>query len=245
MRRPIIGITMDVGAMQASGTYTGLTVHYAQAAFAEAVEAAGGIPYLIPLNAQAYLSEVIELIDGLILIGGSDVGPIHYQQQPREKLGPIKPERDLTDIALFKAAVAAQIPVLGVCRGMQLLNAVLGGTLHQDLSENPNISIQHDQKSAPNVVTHTIEVASESYWSRLVTDQSYVNSYHHQVIDQLAPSLKATVFSSDQVIEAVESEEEVPLILGVQWHPETLYQDVSDQLAIFQDLIQRANHYRQ
>ena len=245
MRRPIIGITMDVGAMQASGTYTGLTAHYAQAAFAEAVEAASGIPYLIPLNAQAYLSEVIELIDGLILIGGSDVGPIHYQQQPREKLGPIKPERDLTDIALFKAAVAAQIPVLGVCRGMQLLNAVLGGTLHQDLSENPNISIQHDQKSAPNVVTHTIEVESQSYWSRLVTDQSYVNSYHHQVIDQLAPGLKATVFSPDQVIEAVESEEEVPLILGVQWHPETLYQDASDQLAIFQDLIQRANHYRQ
>ena len=78
-----------------------------------------------------------------------------------------------------------------------------------------------------------------------MTDQSYVNSYHHQVIDQLAPGLKATVFSPDQVIEAVESEEEVPLILGVQWHPETLYQDALDQLAIFQDLIQRANHYRQ
>ena len=244
MNKPIIGITADIGYMARTDTYTGLPVHFIQTAFAEAVHEAGGIPLIIPTNASDYIDDIMSLVDGVILTGGSDVSPQYYGQEPRAKLGMTKPDRDKTETEVFKAAIRDQKPVLGVCRGLQLLNAALGGTLYQDLSENEAVTIQHDQLSRPSVTTHTVSVDQNSYIHRLIKDGTYVNSYHHQIIDSLAEDLRSTAYSRDGVIEGVESLEELPLIIGTQWHPETLFKEHPEQVAIFEGLVQRADSYR-
>lgn len=245
MRKPIIGITSDSDFLQRNNKYSGLEIYYSQTVFSDAVFETGGIPYMIPMSAGAYADDILNIIDGLIIIGGHDVSPLNYLQEPREKLGVIKPQRDASDLALFEAAQELRKPILGVCRGHQLVNVALGGSLYQDLSENSEITIQHDQMAKPDQVVHSIKVNPESYMAKLIDENTLVNSVHHQIIDQLAATLKASAWSNDGVIEAFESHEEVPLIIGVQWHPEVLYQDYSQQLGIFEDLINRANFYYQ
>lgn len=239
-QRPIIGITSDSGHLVRNSTYSGLEIYFSQRMFADAIVAVGGLPWIIPMHAQQIAEPLMDELDGLILIGGHDVSPRYYDQEPREKLGVIKPDRDASDVALLQAAIAKDIPVLGICRGLQLMNAALGGTLYQDLSENSDIKIQHDQLASPEQVVHKVIVDQDSYLSHLIEDGAYVNSVHHQVIDELAPSLQACAWSGDGVIEAVVSGEDVPQMVGLQWHPETLYQVEPAQLAFFEDLIRRA-----
>ena len=134
MTKPIIGITSDTSFLERTDEYRGLEINYSQKVFSDAIFQAGGIPYMIPMNAGEYVEDVMSVIDGLILIGGHDVSPLVYKQEPRKKIGTIKPDRDTNDAVLFQGAVEKGIPVLGVCRGLQLINALLGGSLHQDLS---------------------------------------------------------------------------------------------------------------
>ena len=244
MTKPIIGITSDTSFLERTDEYRGLEINYSQKVFSDAIFQAGGIPYMIPMNAGEYVEDVMSVIDGLILIGGHDVSPLVYKQEPRKKIGTIKPDRDTNDAVLFQGAVEKGIPVLGVCRGLQLINALLGGSLHQDLSEYEGISIQHDQKAKPEYMTHSISVDQDSYTSRLVDDQSLVNSIHHQIVNELAPGLKASVWSQDKVIEAFESTEDIPLIIGVQWHPEVLFERDPAHLRAFSDLVQRAENFK-
>lgn len=240
MTKPVIGITSDTNFLERTDEYMGLEINFSQKVFSDAIFEAGGIPYMIPMNAGEYADDIMSVIDGLIIIGGHDVSPLVYQQEPRKKIGTIKPDRDTNDTQLFRKAIDNGIPVLGVCRGLQLINAVLGGTLYQDLSEYDGISIQHNQQAKPEYVTHSINVDQDSYISRLVDDKSLINSVHHQMVDELAPSLKATAWSQDQVIEAFESKEETPLIIGVQWHPEVLFASDRSHLRPFTDLVNRA-----
>lgn len=240
MTKPVIGITSDTNFLERTDEYMGLEINFSQKVFSDAIFEAGGIPYMIPMNAGEYADDIMSVIDGLIIIGGHDVSPLVYQQEPRKKIGTIKPDRDTNDTQLFRKAIDNGIPVLGVCRGLQLINAVLGGTLYQDLSEYDGISIQHNQKAKPEYVTHSINVDQDSYISRLVDDMSLINSVHHQMVDELAPSLKASAWSQDQVIEAFESKEETPLIIGVQWHPEVLFASDRSHLRPFADLVNRA-----
>lgn len=244
MTKPIIGITSDTSFLERTDEYRGLEINYSQKVFSDAIFQAGGIPYMIPMNAGEYVEDVMSVIDGLILIGGHDVSPLVYKQEPRKKIGTIKPNRDTNDAVLFQGAVEKGIPVLGVCRGLQLINALLGGSLHQDLSEYEGISIQHDQKAKPEYMTHSISVDQDSYTSRLVDDQSLVNSIHHQIVNELAPGLKASAWSQDKVIEAFESTEDIPLIIGVQWHPEVLFERDPAHLRAFSDLVQRAENFK-
>lgn len=240
MKKPIIGITSDTNFLERTDEYMGLEINFSQKVFSDAIFEAGGIPYMIPMNAGAYVEDIMGVIDGLIIIGGHDVSPLVYNQEPREKIGTIKPTRDEHDTQLFHGALSKGIPILGVCRGLQLINALMGGTLYQDLSEYKGISIQHDQKAKPEYVTHSISVDPDSYTANLVDNNTLVNSVHHQMVNDLAPNLKATAWSQDDVIEAFESTEEVPLIIGVQWHPEVLFAKDKEHLRPFTDLIERA-----
>ena len=244
MKKPVIGITSDTNFLERTDEYTGLEINFSQKVFSDAIFEAGGIPYMIPMNAGTYVEDIMSVIDGLIIIGGHDVSPLVYNQEPRKKIGTIKPTRDEHDTQLFHGAINKGIPVLGVCRGLQLINALMGGTLHQDLSEYEGITIQHDQKAKPEYVTHSIKVDPDSYTAGLVDNNTLVNSVHHQMVNKLAPSLKATAWSQDDVIEAFESTEEIPVIIGVQWHPEVLFAKDSEHLRPFTDLVERATKLR-
>lgn len=240
MKKPIIGISGSIFE-EPSGMFPGYKKAYVNHDYVSSVIKNGGVPILIPLTDDENLIESqINLIDGLILSGGHDVSPKFYNEEPLQKLGEIMPERDTFDFNLIKFAKAKNIPILGICRGYQILNVYHGGSLHQDLSYDKNCYVKHWQAHSPKLVTHTVNTVSGTKLSKLFDKEEFqVNSFHHQIIKDVAPSLIVSAISKDGVVEALESED-YPFLLGVQWHPEMLHESVEEMNVLFSSLIKEA-----
>jgi putative glutamine amidotransferase len=195
----------------------------------QAVVAAGGVPVLLPP-----IAEVIELalprLDGVILAGGPDIEPSRYGAEPLESTGAPRVERDAAELALLGTVLAAGRPLLGICRGLQLLNVARGGTLHQHL---PDVLDSDEHAPAPAVYGHhdVTVTAGSLLASALGRSEAEVPTYHHQGIDRLGAGLTVSAVASDGTIEAIE-DESLPFCLAVQWHPE-----VGDDLSLFQALV--------
>ena len=247
--KPVIGIT---------GNYGELTCKLAEGYY-KSVERAGGVPVIIPpLNDTDVIINTLEHLDGLILSGGADYDPHYAGEEPCPLLGTINEERDLPELFITQLAYNRQLPILGICRGIQTLAMALGGHVCQDISLSPNPSpkregsINHSQEEERNVATHTVTVEKNSLLSRIYKKEQQcsmfnvqrsmlsVNSFHHQAVDETGPRFRVIARSDDGIIEAMESTE-YKSILGVQWHPECL----DDGLPIFQWLIGEARQYRQ
>jgi putative glutamine amidotransferase len=202
--------------------------------YPEAIERAGGIPVIVPLLRPDAIDTLLERVDGVCLPGGPDLQPSTYGEQPHPQLGPIEPRVDAVELQLVRAADRRKLPVLGICRGMQVLNVARGGTLHQHLPDvvgDPQSPpsgaadhhpIQHRQVEHGSVTTHRVDIAPRSRVRRaLGGPRLEVNSFHHQAVCTLGQDLVATAWAPDGTIEAVEG----PggrLVLGVQWHAEGL-----------------------
>lgn len=236
--KPLIGITTYLIEPEQRTGYGSARQQVAEAAFSESVSRAGGSPLLLPqVTEQAAAYEILEHLDGLILIGGSDVDPALYGQDGQPGLGVIDSPRDQSDVFYLSAACELSLPVLGVCRGMQVMNAYYGGTLYQDLPQEREQTIEHRQASAPYLLAHEVQIDPSSYFYRIIKKETLrVNSFHHQAIKDLAPKFKAVAHSQDGLIEAIEYER----LLGVQWHPEVLAAHEPEQERIFVWLIQQA-----
>jgi putative glutamine amidotransferase len=197
---------------------------------------------LSPLMGPAYAARALDGADGLVLTGGEDMDPAWYQTEPHPKANPPSRERDLFELALFAAARQRGLPILGICRGIQVVNVALGGTLWQDLpSERPG-PVEHYPEAARNQRTHRVRLQPGSLAAGALggTDLS-VNSFHHQAIHDLAPKLVATGWSEDDLIEAVEAAPGQPWLLAVQWHPEEMHAEVrSPDRGLFRALVERA-----
>jgi microsomal dipeptidase-like Zn-dependent dipeptidase/anthranilate/para-aminobenzoate synthase component II len=247
--KPVIGIT---------GNYGELTCKLAEGYY-KSVERAGGVPVIIPpLSDTDVIINTLEHLDGLILSGGADYDPHYAGEEPCPLLGTINEERDLPELFITQLAYNRQLPILGICRGIQTLAMALGGHVCQDISLSPNPSpkregsINHSQEEERNVATHTVTVEKNSLLSRIYKKEQQcsmfnvqrsmlsVNSFHHQAVDETGPRFRVIARSDDGIIEAMESTE-YKSILGVQWHPECL----DDGLPIFQWLIGEARQYRQ
>ena len=235
--KPLIGITTSITSIHNDPRYQPFDATYLPHYLVTAVEKAGGIPIAIPILNIDNLEEITQGLDGLILSGGHDLDPSYYQEEPHPNLGPIFPARDRHEMNLIRQFYPLNKPILGICRGMQLLNIAFGGSLYQDLSQNPSIQIQHCQSSEMEYSTHSINIAEDSFLKSLISDDNRVNSVHHQIIKQLAPSLKAIAWSQDQVIEALEDRDH-PFLLGLQWHPEYTYNYSPASQAIFNCFIE-------
>lgn len=197
------------------------------AAYVQALLAAGGVPLIAsPLIGASLAASALDGCDGLLLTGGEDMEPSWYGASPSPFLERISQERDLFELALFAIARQRELPILGICRGIQLINVALGGTLFQDLpSERPG-SVNHIQTEARDARSHSVRLHPGSRaTAALGTLEATVNSVHHQAIKDLAPGLIATGWSSDGLIEAVENEPGSSWILAVQWHPEEMHAD--------------------
>ena len=191
-------------------------------AYVEAVLKVGGTPVLIPLiTDEAILEEILTKIDGLILSGGGDINSQLFGEELHPSVESYDLERDQYEIALVRHAVERQIPVLGICRGSQLINVAFGGSLIQDIpSQVPESTVNHNQEEAREIPTHSVRVNPESCLYQIThAEQTKVNSFHHQAVKDIAPGFEAIASAGDGVIEAIESTEE-KVILGVQWHPE-------------------------
>jgi putative glutamine amidotransferase len=239
-RRPLIGITPDVSGPNPSVRFE------LKAAYSDAVLKAGGLPLILtylddPGAAEAYLDRIA----GLVVTGGAfDIPPEAYGETPREGLGELKPARTVFETALVRGALERQVPVLGICGGMQLLNVVLGGTLYQDLGRELAGASDHEQKHDRTQPAHPIEVKAGTLLAGMVgKGQLMVNSTHHQAARDPGAEVVVSAVASDGVIEAIE----LPgknFAVGVQWHPELLVGTVPIHLSLYRGLVYRARDLR-
>ena len=250
-RRPVIGIT---------GNYGELTCKLGEGYYKQIV-AAGGVPVIVPPVADAaVLANTLDRIDALLLSGGADINPLYQGEEPQPGLGGINAERDLPELLITRMAYNRQLPILGICRGIQTLATALGGKVIQDIKaesgkwkeKSEKRMVKHSQDADRSEPTHSISISEDSTLYNIYsgnqtsnlkpqTSNLYVNSFHHQAVGEPGPSLRTVATAPDGVIEAVESSEFKP-ILGVQWHPECMGES---GLPIFQWLVAEAKKFQE
>lgn len=197
------------------------------AAYLEAVQAAGAIPVLLPPQlAGEPLDRLVENLDGLVLTGGGDVDPVRYQERPHAKTAGVSARRDRFELIVLRKALEQHLPVLAICRGMQVMNVALGGTLYQHVPDVFGQNVCHQQVEAGrrrDDVTHPVEVRPGTLLANLVGSGAVgVNSIHHQAVHALGQHMVPVARTADGLIEAIEAPSLGDFVLGVQWHPEEL-----------------------
>ena len=225
--RPLIGITANYEGMDATLRY----------AYYNKVVEAGGIPVIIPpVNDRHVLVNTLDRLDALILTGGADINPLWCGEEPSPKLGHINSKRDLPELLITRLAYNRQIPMLGICRGIQTLAIALDGHVAQDI---PTSTITHSQDADRGELTHSVTLHKNSEIYRLYGTQNiFVNSFHHQAVSAPGKRFWVTATAPDGTIEAIESTEQKS-ILGVQWHPEWL----DSGLPVFKWVVRKANEF--
>ncbi|MDO5784326.1 MAG: gamma-glutamyl-gamma-aminobutyrate hydrolase family protein [Eubacteriales bacterium] len=200
---------------------------------------AGGLPIMLPLTAdQQQLEQLIDRIDGVLFTGGQDVDPAVYHAEMLPSCGEICPARDAMERVLLRLCRERHKPVYGICRGIQFFNAALGGTLYQHLPVELPSEVEHHMQAPYDCAVHTVSIKKNSLLHRILGKESAaVNSYHHQGVKTLAPSLIASAFAPDGLIEAVEDVSQ-PFFLATQWHPEFFFEKDADSRRIFRAFVQ-------
>jgi putative glutamine amidotransferase len=239
MARPVIGITSSQFVETAS--HGRFTRHSLTKDYSDAILAAGGTPIILPFYAELAV-DTFELVDGIIVSGGADLDPALFGDvEIHPQTYDIIPERDDAELALARLAIARDKPLLGICRGIQVLNVAMGGSLYQDVPSQFSGSLDHRQQAREipaDEPGHTVSVAPGSLLESVFGSEPIpVNSFHHQAVRDLALNLVASGHSDDGVIEAIEHPGS-QFALGVQWHPELMFKRSSQQLAPFTALVE-------
>ncbi|MCC6454811.1 MAG: gamma-glutamyl-gamma-aminobutyrate hydrolase family protein [Caldilineaceae bacterium] len=235
--RPLIGVPTG---REKSQRFFGLPLYIMNQTYVRTIENLGALPVLIPLQmSKATLHGIFERLDGLLLPGGEDMDPSTYGAERHAQLGATDKERDRTELLLTEWALAEGMPVLGVCRGAQVINVACGGTLYQDLhSERPDFA-KHDY-FPPNYerfrISHSIQIEPDSRLAHALGAVHEVNSMHHQGIERLGDGLRAVALTEDGLVEGVEVPE-LPFVVGVQWHPEELARTDQYSSSLFYDFV--------
>ncbi|MEB3198720.1 MAG: gamma-glutamyl-gamma-aminobutyrate hydrolase family protein [Candidatus Sericytochromatia bacterium] len=247
-----IGLTGNSEGMSssaASGDFGGFGVrpplYLISQDYCKALISAGAIPVFIPPVGDAMIPSLVESLDGILFSGGVDINPKEYDEAAHPLLGDLDLERDSFELALFAHVWhKTSLPVLGVCRGLQLLNVALGGSLWQDLPSQRPSPVHHSQRDHRYKAVHPVRVDPESYLGQILPKVIAVNSLHHQGIKDLAPGLRASAWSPDGLVEGVEAVDH-PCRMAVQWHPENLAGSYPEFLRIFERFIDFARQARE
>ena len=236
-KAPVIGLTgnfRDSDCTLAEGYY-------------QSILKAGGTPLIIPpYDDTDALINTLDYVDGILLTGGADINPLFLGEEPVKELHGINPRRDRQELLLTQLAADRQIPILGICRGIQTMNAAFGGPLYQDIhSQMAGVRIKHDQDLDRSYASHTVDIEKDTLLHQLFgTDTIAVNSFHHQAVKEAAPGFRVCAYAPDGVIEAIESTE-YKSMLGVQWHPECFILKGDEcMMPLFQWLIQEAASFK-
>lgn len=241
MTKPIIGISGSV-IIDNGGMFPGYHRSYVNEDYVDSVVQNGGVPFIIPFTGNDEVVKMqLEHVQGLILSGGQDLDPHLYGEEPLPKIGETWPARDHFDMLLLKLAEEKDIPVLGICRGAQIINVAHGGSLYQDISYRQELTYKHMQGHTPSLPTHSMQVKAGSHLAKILGKTSFlVNSFHHQLIKDVAPDLIESAKAGDGVPEGIENK--AGSVIGVQWHPEMLHRnpDVSFMNNLFKFVIDNA-----
>ncbi|MGW0878751.1 gamma-glutamyl-gamma-aminobutyrate hydrolase family protein [Streptomyces sp. NPDC002671] len=209
--RPLIGVSSYLEAGTRWGVWE-LDAALLPAGYPRLVQRAGALAALLPPDAPEHAAEAVARLDGLVIAGGPDVEPVRYGAEREPRTGPPARERDAWELALIEAALAAGVPLLGICRGMQLLNVALGGTLVQHIEghvEVPGVFGRHAVKPVPGTL-----------YAGIVPEDTSVPTHHHQAVERLGTGLVPSAYAEDGTVEAIELLRSEGWVLGVQWHPE-------------------------
>lgn len=238
--KPIIGVS-GTQLLNPGREFEGTLVAYTPQYYIDTVQGAGATPIMLPVGTAEDAKNMVSLIDALILTGGHDVNPALYGEEPHRNLTGIFPKRDAFDFALYAAAIEKGIPVLGVCRGLQIINVYHGGSLYQDLpAQYGDELLLHVQKAPFDIPMHSISVQTESRLYETVGAHTRVNTFHHQAIKQLGNDLKAVAHSVDGIVEAIESADPNIDMIALQWHPEIMATTDAANNRLFEDFVARA-----
>ncbi|MCD8048346.1 MAG: gamma-glutamyl-gamma-aminobutyrate hydrolase family protein [Clostridia bacterium] len=226
MKRPVIGVVPLVDEERES--------YWMLPGYMKGIEEAGGLPVMLHLTAdEKMIKEIANMADGFLFTGGHDVSPALYGAERSERCGAVCPERDAMEGLLLKYALQKDASVLGICRGIQFLNAYFGGTLYQDLPTEYASKIEHHMTPPYDRRAHYVDVVPGTPLFELLRERSLgVNSYHHQAVKTLAPQLEAMAYSEDGLVEAVYLPEK-RFVWAVQWHPEFSYRNDEASRKIF------------
>ncbi len=235
MQPPIIGITC------------GTSIHDGErerfqdrlnCAYSRAVAIAGGVPVILPnLEGPSYVDAVLDRLDGLLLSGGADVDPAHFGETVLNETVEVDPLRDAAELPIIERAVSRDMPILAICRGIQSLNIALGGSIYQDIPTQIPSDVVHRQTAARHEASHEVEAVGGSLFERIAgRGPIRVNSFHHQAIKEVAPSLTVSARAPDGVVEALENRE-ARFLLAVQFHPEELVGWSEPSRALFRALV--------
>jgi putative glutamine amidotransferase len=234
---PIIGITCCYDEQNGR---VWLSDHYLKA-----IIAAGGVPIVLPVVAPVTkVKQMLNLCSGLLLPGGGDIDPLLFNEEPHPLNGSICPQCDTFELPIALHALQAGMPILGICRGAQVINVVVGGTVCQDISSEVEKPLKHMQQAPRWYPTHTIRAVKGSKFEKIIGSEPVkVNSYHHQIVGKLGKNIIASAYAPDGAIEAIELQDDTRFVLGVQYHPEGMCKTDAKAKAIFDHFINAANGY--
>lgn len=246
MSKPLIGVTPDFNAGDRKEWGGREATFFLRARYIRAIEDLGGVPVILPLAEDpADRRRLLKDLDGLLLTGsGPDLAPALYGERQRYKFQVMSRRRAEFELDAARRAAAADLPVFGICGGMQAINVAFGGSLIQDIASQVESPLPHRQRGAATTLSHAVEVAPGSLLRRIVGQARIrVNSSHHQSVKRVAPALVASATAPDGVIEAIESPRH-RFLLGVQWHPEFLYDRHAFHRRLFTAFLNAARHRR-
>jgi putative glutamine amidotransferase len=243
---PLIAITCSRVTGGAWGVYSlGHFMDYTFSDYSQAILHAGGAPIIIPAAQDPKSMEaILNSVQGLILSGGPDIHPRRYGEEPLAGLGEVDEALDRMELMAARLAIDKNLPVLGICRGIQVLNVALGGTLFQDIASQVPESLCHTPKLDKAVNTHTIQIEAGSRLHKIIGKREiWVNGKHHQAVKDLAPGITVAARARDGVVEAVEHPRK-RFAIGVQWHPEGTWRDDPFSQKLFSSFVQAARGTR-
>lgn len=237
MKKPIIGITLDLVSDNEKYSYAWRPWYALRRDYSDIITKTGGIPIFLPYCAD--INELLDIIDGLIIPGGDeDINPQFYGQEITSDRVKTNDERAKFELALTKAAINRDMPVFGICNGLQIINILFGGTLIQHIPDNHSSDINHEQPAPKHVPTHRVILEEGTLLSKLsVSNDIEVNTTHHQAIDKVGTGLTVSAKAPDGIIEAIESKNH-KFLVGVQWHSE--YQNTELDLNLFKRLVEES-----
>lgn len=243
-RKPVIALTPQIHIER--------NEPFVRPGYLDALRAAGAVPFILPPDADKYdLSQLLEFSDGVLFTGGPDIHPSFWGEETHAQCGNICLRRDRLELALLPLVMAAKKPVLGICRGIQLLNVGLGGDIYQDIPSQfqEDFPVAHQQPFHYDIPSHTVKIVPGTLLERILQRDGsmqhqppclHVNSMHHQAVRRLAPGLTASGYAPNGLIEAVEMPDYPAFFLGVQWHPEYLWKQDAASAQIFSSFVRAA-----
>lgn len=225
MNKKVIGISCS------EKTDVFLPLQYVPTDYCEAVKKAGGIPILLPIGDKEAIEDVLEMVDAIIMTGGVDVNPLMYGELWHTTQGEADSMRDLFDIQLIQGAFEKDLPILGICRGCQIINVAFGGTLYQDNVEAGSHVSVHTQKNRKAYASHMIEIEKDSFLYDICGEKYPVNSFHHQSVKQPGNGLKVVAKAPDGIVEAIQHE--TKKVYACQFHPEMMHEKDAKMQEVF------------